>query len=505
MPTKQTYKYRDFYLFKENNSDNIDKTLTILRKCKGVLVINGRGWRMIAEKGVIHSIIEILGDLLQIDIAFFNPKGEIITATEEYKKTKGKQVHLPFFQKYSVEPFQYVQKPGKMSMCSGCHFQDNCPSKVEILMNLVKDERHYGYLTFVSFTDEGEAKLYTEQKKYQYWLARLGEIIINVQNNMGSYITLETRDSIDMPYVMGDDPDFSFIKNKLNNIANSSSSIVITGETGTGKSMLAKFIHRSSISHKGKFVEINCASIPESLFESELFGYEEGAFTGARKKGKPGYFEIADKGTLFLDEITELPLHLQAKLLTVLQDGLVLRVGGIEPKKVSVRVIAATNQPLDEMVVNGDFRKDLYYRLNVIPISLPPLRQRKDELAYLISALLEKIQLKTGKFIQDCSEEFLQKIKEYDWPGNIRELENVLEYSMVMENSLQLTDKSLPSYILKKSKFDKNTGNVNILKNAEVELIHKKLLEYGDDATGKKRVAEELGISTRTLYRKLKK
>ena len=144
--------------------------------------------------------------------------------------------------------------------------------------------------------------------------------------------------------------------------------------------MLAKFIHSNSISHKGKFVEINCASIPENLFESELFGYEEGAFTGAKRKGKPGYFEIADKGTLFLDEITELPLHLQAKLLTVLQDGFVYRVGSIEPKKVNVRIVAATNRPLEEMLKKGEFRADLYDRLNVIPISLPTLRQRKDEL-----------------------------------------------------------------------------------------------------------------------------
>ncbi|KQL35454.1 Fis family transcriptional regulator [Psychrobacillus sp. FJAT-21963] len=456
---------------------------------------------MTSNYKLVQSIINLFGDLLQIEIAFFTPKGEILSATDEYRKQKGKQVHLPFFQKFYSESFQYVQKPGKMNMCIGCRFQNNCPSKVEILMNLVKDDRHFGYLTFVSFTDEGEKNLFSEQKKYQYWLARLGEIIIDVQNNLGFYISLETNTEIDTKYVLGDSPHLQFVKSKINNIANSSSSIVITGETGTGKSLLAKYIHSNSISHKGKFVEINCASIPENLFESELFGYEEGAFTGAKRKGKPGYFEIADKGTLFLDEITELPLHLQAKLLTVLQDGFVYRVGSIEPKKVNVRIVAATNRPLEEMVKIGEFRADLYYRLNVIPIALPPLRHRKDELEHLIFTLLEKIQQKTGKFINDFSEEFFEELKAYNWPGNIRELENVLEYSMVMENSLKLTKASLPNHIIRK----KNMQIPNVLKDMELELISQKIAEYGNDTAGKERVAEELGISKRTLYRKLKK
>ncbi|MFJ5767858.1 sigma-54 interaction domain-containing protein [Lysinibacillus sp. NPDC093210] len=459
---------------------------------------------MLNGEKLVQSIIILYGDLLQVEVAYFTSKGKIL-ATDEYRKRKGEQVHLPFFQKYYSEPFQYVQRPGKMKTCSGCRFQNNCPSKVEILMNLVKDDRHFGYLTFVSFTDEGEKKLSTEQKKYQYWLARLGEIVINVLNNEGSYLLFETKNGFDTKYVLGDAPYFQFIKTKLNSIANSSSSIVITGETGTGKSLLANHIHSNSITHKGKFVELNCASIPETLFESELFGYEEGAFTGARRKGKQGYFEIADKGTLFLDEITELPLHLQAKLLSVLQNGLIYRVGAIEPRKVNVRIIAATNRPLEEMVKKGEFRADLYYRLNVIPLTLPPLKERKGEMEYLIFTLLEKIQHKTGKYIKDFTNEFLDELNAYYWPGNIRELENVLEYSMVMEDSLQLTKDSLPNYIIENNR-RQNTHITppKLLRNMEMELINQKLLEYGNDAAGKERVAEELGISTRTLYRKLK-
>lgn len=231
-------------------------------------------------------------------------------------------------------------------------------------------------------------------------------MIINALNSEGSYLLLENKKGTDTKYVLGNAPHLQLIKSKLSSIANSPSSIVITGETGTGKSLLAKYIHSNSITHKGKFIELNCASIPENLFESELFGYDEGAFTGARRKGKMGYFEVADKGTLFLDEITELPLHLQAKLLTVLQDGLIYRVGAIEPRKVNVRIIAATNKSLEDMVRKGEFRSDLYYRLNVIPLTLPPLKERTDEIEYLIEKLLEKIQHKTGKFIKDFSNEF---------------------------------------------------------------------------------------------------
>jgi len=456
-----------------------------------------------AEK-LVQSMLDAFGELLQLEMAYFTSNGEVFIATEEYRKQKGIQVHLPFFQKYYSKSVQYLQKPGQMKVCSGCRFQNNCPSKVEMLMNLVKGDRHFGYLTFVSFTDEGEKKFSSEPKEYQYWLARLGDMIINALNNEGSYLLLENKKGFDTKYVLGNAPHLQLIKSKLSSIANSPSSIVITGETGTGKSLLAKYIHSNSITHKGKFIELNCASIPENLFESELFGYEEGAFTGARRKGKMGYFEVADKGTLFLDEITELPLHLQAKLLTVLQDGLIYRVGAIEPRKVNVRIIAATNKPLEDMVRKGEFRSDLYYRLNVIPLTLPPLKERTDEIEYLIVKLLEKIQHKTGKFIKDFSQEFLEELKSYSWPGNIRELENVLEYSMVMENSLQLTRESLPKYIIESNQAQNLYSNSNLLKDTEMEVIYQMLSIYGNDTAGKERVAEELGISTRTLYRKLK-
>ncbi|MGE7692609.1 sigma-54 interaction domain-containing protein [Lysinibacillus sp. NPDC094177] len=449
----------------------------------------------------ISKIIDIFSQLLMVDIAFFSSEGELLVATAAYKEKKGIKVHLPYFQKYKAESFIDVKKPGHMSMCKGCHFQNNCPSKVEILKNLIQDENHYGYLNFVSFTSDGETQLLSQQSTYQYWLTKLGDVLIDLQKSFGHYKPLKKQTLKAIPYILGDN--FSNIHTTLKNIRNSASSVFITGETGTGKSLLARYIHEHSLVQKGKFIEINCASIPESLFESELFGYEEGSFTGARKNGKLGYFELADKGTLFLDEITELPIHLQAKLLMTLQDGIIRRVGSTSFKKVNIRIIAATNRPLEELVKKGDFRTDLYYRLNVIPISLPPLRNRKEDLHDLVNTLMDKLQNRTGKFIRSYSSTYFELLQSYHWPGNIRELENVIEYSMIMENSMELSITSLPPYILESAQHKPQQNPANSLKQAEKELILQKLNEYGSDRAGKQKVADDLGISVRSLYRKI--
>lgn len=447
----------------------------------------------------ITKVIHTFAELLQIEIAFFKDEGVLIASTEEYRRKKGNRVYLPFFQKLYEHPVTFVHKPGHMNMCQGCHFSENCPSTAEIVQNIVQNGVHYGYLSFVSFSKDGQEKLLERQKEYSYWMSQLADVIIQILYESGGFKP-KSKVERQTDYILGDNS----IKELINNIKNSSSSIVITGETGTGKSLLARIIHEQSIFRKGDFVEINCASIPESLFESELFGYEEGAFTGARKRGKPGYFEMADRGTLFLDEIADLPVHLQPKLLKVLQDGIVQRVGSTYSKKVNVRIIAATNQPLKELMEEKKFRADLYYRLNVIPIHLPPLRERKGDIEKLVPLFIEKLQERTGKFVQQYSDGFLQKLIQYHWPGNIRELENVIEYSMNMEKSTQLKESSLPAYLFEESA-GQRPENQNLLKDTEKEVIVQLLEQYGYDSDGKKRVSEELGISVRTLYRRMER
>lgn len=213
-------------------------------------------------------------------------------------------------------------------------------------------------------------------------------------------------------------------------VAKTDSTVLLTGESGTGKELFARSIHNASKRASYSFVAINCAALPEHLLESELFGYEEGAYTGSKKGGKPGLYEIADKGTLFLDEVGELPLPLQAKLLRTIQEGTFRRVGGTREQKANVRVIAATNRDLQAMVRQGAFREDLYYRLHVIPVGIPPLRSRREDILLLAEQFLSTWRTKSGKSGLNFSPDCQQRLMQYDFPGNVRELENMVERSV---------------------------------------------------------------------------
>lgn len=282
--------------------------------------------------------------------------------------------------------------------------------------------------------------------------------------------------------------------------AKSNSTVLVTGETGTGKDLLARAIHSSSNRKNKPFIAINCAAIPETLLESELFGYEQGAFTGANKGGKPGKFQLADGGTLFLDEIGDMPLFLQAKLLRVLQEGSIERVGGVNKIAVDVRIIAATNRDLEKMVQHGEFREDLFYRLNVIPIEMPPLRERPMDVEILIHHFLEKYGQLLHKTCLRFSSEALQLLRTHTWPGNVRELENTVEYAVNMATSRKITVENLP----KRLRATKEPETFETLAELEKKELQKALNYFGDNAEGKKKIASALGISIATVYRKLK-
>lgn len=313
----------------------------------------------------------------------------------------------------------------------------------------------------------------------------------------------DTEDTISLESIKGNGKLIQNLKKKVNKIANSTSTVLITGETGTGKGLLAKTIHHISNRSNGPFVSVNCASIPESLFESELFGYAEGAFTGAKKGGKPGRFELAQGGTLFLDEIGEMPLHMQAKLLGVLQEFSFERVGGLTSIPIDVRVIAATNKDIEEMVQKKEFRSDLYYRLNVIPIDLPPLRSRINDIEVLSHQFLNEYNSKLHKNIVGFSSKVMSLFMSYDWPGNVRELQNVIEYCVNIEETDTISLSSLPKRLSKKESNDTDKIKARI-KNVELEAILDSLDKHGWDVKGKTAAAKELGIGLRTLYRKLK-
>src|SRR5580692_10432932 len=238
--------------------------------------------------------------------------------------------------------------------------------------------------------------------------------------------------------LIGSSPRFRSVLDQIKMVAPVNSAVLIQGETGTGKEVIAQAIHEASPRSRNRFVAVNCAAIPSALLESELFGHERGAFTGAVAQ-TTGRFQAADRGTLFLDEIGDLPLELQPKLLRALQEKQIERLGGGRTFQVDVRVVAATNQDLWAMVQEKKFRADLYYRLNVFPIMLPPLRERGDDIPLLIEHFVEKFARRQGKSIAEIPDEVMESLRHYDWPGNIRELQNVIERAVIMTTGSVLT------------------------------------------------------------------
>ncbi len=281
-------------------------------------------------------------------------------------------------------------------------------------------------------------------------------------------------------------------------LANVDSTVLITGESGTGKELLAKLIHKHGKGINKPFIKINCAAIPEQLLESELFGYDSGAFTGAKKDGKPGLFELAHNGTLFLDEVAEMPILLQSKLLRVLQEKQIVRVGGTKPFDVNVRIIAATNRDLPKMVKEGNFRGDLYYRLMVIPIELPPLRERKEDIPLLVKHFVDILNNRYG-YKYHASAQLLNVLSDYPWPGNIRELSNIIERLMITTSEDVLTVDQLPETIYRKDILPVyGTQLQNVAAQAEAYLIAKTYEEWKSWT----KVAEILGVNKSTIYRK---
>jgi len=287
-------------------------------------------------------------------------------------------------------------------------------------------------------------------------------------------------------------------------VAPSETAVLLTGETGTGKEVVARAIHEGSTRREQPMIRVNCAALPANLIESELFGHEKGSFTGASER-RIGKFELADGGTIFLDEIGELPLELQVRLLRVLQEKEVERIGGKSSFKVNVRVIAATNRDLLKAVANGQFRSDLYFRLNVFPIQLPPLHQRKEDIPGLVDHFIERYALKKGIKIKGVSAGVIRNLQSYSWPGNIRELENLVERSLLNSQGDRLTEVELPANIIAEETTKASRLEIRTLAEMERDYILKVVKHCGGKISGKNGAAVKLGIPSTTLISKMKK
>ncbi|RBW67423.1 sigma-54 interaction domain-containing protein [Bacillus taeanensis] len=318
-----------------------------------------------------------------------------------------------------------------------------------------------------------------------------------------------TQNHADDPFskIKGENSTIHDIIHDLKKVSKTDATVLIVGESGVGKELFAQAIHEESLRHDKPFIPINCGAIPNALFESELFGYEAGAYTGASKGGKPGKLELAEGGTLFLDEVGELPLDAQVKLLRALQEKEIYRIGGQTPKKVNVRIVAATNRNLEDMIAEGTFRSDLFYRLNVFAIHVPPLRKRLDDIPYLVDDFLEDLAFKYNKPAPIIYKEAIKRLFDYRWPGNIRELRNLIERLVVLHEGSEISELDISKFLPQTKTVSQPVDIPSLSFTDEKEKLEKeRILQTLQKTYGNKSItAKELGMSRANLYKKMKK
>jgi PAS domain S-box-containing protein len=344
--------------------------------------------------------------------------------------------------------------------------------------------------------------LFRNVKELNSLYKKIGAIEKELENYKSKLKEFNTA-SYSIENIIGESDPIMEAKAIVQKAAHTNSNVLILGESGTGKEIFAHAIHSESNRHEGPFVKVNCAAIPSDLLESELFGYEAGAFTGAKKEGKMGKFEIANEGTIFLDEIGDMPLHMQVKLLRVIQEREVEKVGGVATKKINIRIIAATNRNLKKLVSEGKFREDLYYRLNVVTIEIPPLRDRGSDIILISNHLIKKLSIDLGKKVKGISKEAQQYLKNYEWKGNVRELENVLERAINFMGDIEIIDvDDLPKEVTGKKASIIPKHLQDILEESEKNAI---ILALRASDGNKTKAAKILDIGRTSLYEKIEK
>ncbi len=463
----------------------------------------------ISEKPLLESLLKIL-DAVDTSVIIVNQSGDICFFNQNY------------YEQYA-DLFQRIGIPAGKILGSSIYKKKN-PQGTRVMQALNSkqpvfreffidpDASYYGLTNLLPIQIEGFdgiAVIMQEShslKTLSKEIAHYRELSLQLQQQ------LTGKDSLPQTFqeIIGDSPVFVKAMKTAAQVASASSSVCILGESGTGKEVFAEAIHYSSPFAEGPLIKVNCAAIPESLIESELFGYEKGAFTGANAKGKPGKFELANNGTLFLDEIGEMPLSMQAKLLRALQEREIVRVGGSTPIKLNFRLISATNRNLEEMIKEGTFREDLYYRICIIPLQLPALRNRKADIPLLANYFLQQLSI-PGWETRSFSSEVMEQFTNYSWPGNIRELKNCVERMAVLCTEEEIGTEVLPTAIANASDSiesqdviaDLNAYNLHdIISKVEYDTIKSVLnITKGNKA----RVIEILGISKRNFYMKLEK
>lgn len=462
--------------------------------------IGSEDMERIIQQNAKENFAFLLGDELSDGICLYDSKGIIIAVNNEYLRIFGekeedilyKHVNI-FVEKGYIDdptPLRVYEEKKKLNAIITIKTNNNIAmvtsipifdkdGEVEQVLTVIRD------LTEITKLHQQLERVEKKNKKYLKELTTIKEILRKSDDFIGENIKIKK------------------IKEIIKAVAKTDATIMISAETGCGKEILAKEIHKKSDRKNHPYIKINCAAIPESLIESELFGYEQGAFTGAVNKGKKGMFELANGGTILLDEIGEMPMQLQTKLLRVLQEKELMRIGGTSSIKLDVRVIAATNQNLEELVAKKEFRQDLFYRLNVIPISIPPLRERRDDIALLAYNFVNKYNLKYNKNVS-LTNRVLSLLEQHNWPGNVRELENVIERLVVITTDEELDYNFVMDMIQgRENDISINTSDVTLkeaLESLEKEMIRNALSNHGSTY----KAAEALGMNQSSIFRKAK-
>ena len=454
-------------IFLKENKDNLDykEILNVIlnNAYEWLVIIDDKGYIMMMSKGYK----EFIGDMV--------PEGKHVTEVIENTKL------------HDIVKTGKTQI-GEIQIIKG---QQVIASRLPI----IKDNKIIGAIGKVIFKDitdfyDMSKKIITMEKEIKYYKDQLKK---------------QKSAKYSFSNIIGESKSLMEVKNICQSAAMSDSNVLIMGESGTGKELFAHAIHNASDRASGPFVKINCAAIPSELLESELFGYEGGAFTGAKKEGKVGKFELANGGSIFLDEIGDMPLQMQVKLLRVLQEREIERIGSTKTRPINVRIISATNKNLEEEVKSGNFREDLYYRLNVMSVNIEPLRKRKDDIRPLAKALVKKLSSQMGVHVDSISEKAMAALEAYDWPGNIRELENVIERSInLLDSDRIIKVYTLPVHITQSHKTHVYIAG-STLKEQLYDVEKSIILECLNENQGnKQKTANDLDMSRTSLYQKLK-
>ncbi len=463
----------------------------------------------------IQSFVLAISSILEAEVTVVDGNLVRVGGSGSYSNHIGQKIsHSSFFQNIiDTGRSGFIRDTRQSLPCSSCPRRAGCHELASIGFPIVVHGKSAGVIAIIAFTDEQRESLLKRRsilaEFLKYMCALLESKLVTqdysntLERQLTAIISEEQRIQGDTPF-LGEDRRIREILALVNKISGADSSVLITGESGTGKEVLAKRIHALSPRRDKLMISVNCGALPENLVESELFGYEEGAFTGARKGGAAGKFELASGSTLFLDEITEMPLTMQTKLLRALQEQTVERLGGKAAIPVDIRIISATNRDIEAMVRDGLFRGDLYYRLNVIPIKLPPLRERRSDIPLLVDHFIRRYNRMFKKNIQGMDDEAMQLIMQHDWPGNVRELNNLIEYLENIVDSGKLGVGDLPVQFQRIA--DTRRDAADTLRS-RLEAYEKRLLQSYlqncDATTGMRDLAQQLGVSRATLYRKL--